>query len=117
MEAFGHESSFKPVNGAIRMSFNMKNPFTTNNVRGRSGWNKFPCPIADQAIILFGHGLTPMRIFESLGHSCRFCDRGGGKVGVKVKLSLWFVDVVLRAGSHAMGYSRLESLVNRCWVV
>jgi hypothetical protein len=38
-------------------------------------------------------------------------------VGVKVKLSLWFVDVVLRAGSHAMGYSRLESLVYRCWVI
>jgi hypothetical protein len=36
---------------------------------------------------------------------------------VKVKLFLWFVDVVLRAGSHAMGYSRLEILVYRCWVI
>jgi len=117
MESFGYESSFKPVNRAIRMSFNTKNPFTTNNVKGRSGWNKFPCPIADQGIIIFGYGLTPMRIFESLGHSCRFSDRGGGKLCVKVKLFLWFVDVVLRAGSHAMGYSRLESLVYRCWVI
>ena len=58
-----------------------------------------------------------MRIFESLGHGCRFSFRGGSELGVKVKLSLWFVDVVLRASSHAMGYSRVGSLVYRRWVV
>jgi hypothetical protein len=58
-----------------------------------------------------------MRNFERLGHSCRFSDRVGVKLSVKVKLSLWFVDVVLRVGNHAMRYSRLESLVHRCGVV
>jgi hypothetical protein len=47
MESFGYQWSFKPFNGTIIMSFNAKNPFTTNNVRDRSWWNKFPCPITD----------------------------------------------------------------------
>jgi len=77
VKPFSNKACFKPINRAIRISFDVINPPATNKVSDTIRGNKFPRAISNKGIIFLRHSFTPVGIFEGLRSVGRF-DGGGG---------------------------------------
>lgn len=77
VKPFSNKACFKPINGAIKISFDAINPPAANKVSDTIRGNKFPRAISNKGIIFLRHSFTPVGIFEGLRSVGRF-DGGGG---------------------------------------
>ena len=75
VKAFSNKLSFIPSNKAIRILFEVKNPFVAHYVLPHARENEKPSADSDESIILVLHDLNPLQILESSGDSVRFRDR------------------------------------------
>ena len=75
VKAFSKKSSFIPNNRAIRILFDVKNPFVAHYVLPQARENEKPSADSDESIILVLHDLNPLQLLESLSDSVGFRDR------------------------------------------
>ena len=59
MKAFSNKVGLVLGNRAIKVAFDAKDPFISNKVMMRILWNKIPCVIEKQSLILLMHSLQP----------------------------------------------------------
>lgn len=63
MKTLCNETDFKSFDNAIRVVFNLIDPFTANNIlRGTSG-NNTPGWVADEGVVFVSHSLMPFKVF------------------------------------------------------
>ena len=66
MKAFSSQSCFVARNGAIQVTFDVKNPFVVDDVELWLAKNQVPSSISHKGIEFDYHGLVPLWNFESL---------------------------------------------------
>ena len=72
VKAFSNKSSFIPNNRAIKILFDVKNPFVAHYVMPRARGNERLSVVPDESIILVLHGLNPLWILESSNDGVEF---------------------------------------------
>ena len=94
VKAFSNKASFIPCNRVVRILFDAKHPFVTQNILPRSRGNESPSTVPNESIIFFRHRCNPLGIPKILGNSTGFSERWN--YGGETIFGVGFDDGILR---------------------